>query len=861
VPTLDVAINALKAKHGAKQFDDAAKKCQQGAKTLDRDLTRTQKGLDALGGKFKTVIKAALGMTAVYGIGRLLKSSVQEMAKFEMELANVSTMLDETSMQFMPKYKIELSKLAIKYGEATTSLSKGLYDILSASIDAADALDVLEVATVAAKAGITTTAKAADLLTTIINAYGYAASDASKIADVLFATVKRGKTTFDELASSMGMVVSLAATAGLSLEEVSAALATMTRAGISTDMAVTSLKGILTTFLSPTKQNIVAAKALGLELNTNTLRTIGLTGAVDKLGAATAEEIAAVFSNVRALTGLAAMLQATEGYQKDLATATDSTGMKLEAFNKISDTTAMKLDRMSESWKAMKRAIGDEAKPAIDGFSDAMVRSGPVIGGFIKWIGRDVPDAITEMYFQATLARKKLEYIFAREYPGVLDDIAIEREIEALKIIIERIQGITEVGERCELVIERLTVKLEGMGKATEEAGKHFKDWGEARDFLLKLSGSVAVTAESIYGVILPTEEFTEVITKLKKEIESVRIEIEEFEKTDIEKQVAQFARFEEVLASPTEILKYRDAVKELENELIKLGELEEATAIKEAKIKAGKEVTAAFEELANERKLIGLTNEERERAIKLTEMEAQAKVLLGDKASELTDLYMKELKELQKMREIQVLVDRVREGVGDLVRAPLTALLDETRDMGTVLEDVLRDIGKNVLEMLYEETITKPLQDMLMKSLTKIMDPLTDMLSNLLSGVVSGAVSGIGGMIGAGLFAEKGLVFKNGRVQSFRAGGIINKPTIFPMANGLGLMGEKGPEAVMPLARDESGRLGVRAETPQVASSIKIINVLDATAFEDYLSTEDGEKTIMNIMRRNQEETREVQF
>ncbi|EPX87258.1 hypothetical protein ruthe_00656 [Rubellimicrobium thermophilum DSM 16684] len=51
------------------------------------------------------------------------------------------------------------------------------------------------------------------------------------------------------------------------------------------------------------------------------------------------------------------------------------------------------------------------------------------------------------------------------------------------------------------------------------------------------------------------------------------------------------------------------------------------------------------------------------------------------------------------------------------------------------------------------------------------------------------------------------------GRVMPFARGGVVSQATAFPMRGGLGLMGEAGPEAIMPLARDASGRLGVRAE------------------------------------------------
>ena len=69
------------------------------------------------------------------------------------------------------------------------------------------------------------------------------------------------------------------------------------------------------------------------------------------------------------------------------------------------------------------------------------------------------------------------------------------------------------------------------------------------------------------------------------------------------------------------------------------------------------------------------------------------------------------------------------------------------------------------------------------------------------------------GGQTPWGAEVAKGGVFSNGNMTAFANGGIVNGPTVFPMANGgVGLMGESGPEAVLPLARGSSGRLGVDA-------------------------------------------------
>lgn len=88
----------------------------------------------------------------------------------------------------------------------------------------------------------------------------------------------------------------------------------------------------------------------------------------------------------------------------------------------------------------------------------------------------------------------------------------------------------------------------------------------------------------------------------------------------------------------------------------------------------------------------------------------------------------------------------------------------------------------------------------------------LIDMaLNQLITSLFSSLMGGFGGGITGGLFAD-GAAFSRGKVTPFANGGVVSKPTMFPMANGAGLMGEAGPEAVMPLRRLSSGRLGVES-------------------------------------------------
>ena len=84
-------------------------------------------------------------------------------------------------------------------------------------------------------------------------------------------------------------------------------------------------------------------------------------------------------------------------------------------------------------------------------------------------------------------------------------------------------------------------------------------------------------------------------------------------------------------------------------------------------------------------------------------------------------------------------------------------------------------------------------------------MKPVESALAGSLAGGVTGMLSG------ALPFAQGG-AFVQGRVMPFAKGGVVAEPTHFPMRGATGLMGEAGPEAIMPLRRGADGRLGVAA-------------------------------------------------
>lgn len=144
---------------------------------------------------------------------------------------------------------------------------------------------------------------------------------------------------------------------------------------------------------------------------------------------------------------------------------------------------------------------------------------------------------------------------------------------------------------------------------------------------------------------------------------------------------------------------------------------------------------------------------------------------------------------ELGRLREQMMFTSRevssLSSGIGSGLRRAFEGLVFD----GVKLSDALRGLGRSISDTIFSIAM-KPVEQALAGTLAK----------------------GIGGMVaGAMPFADGG-AFVQGRVMPFASGGVVSQPVHFPMRGGTGLMGEAGPEAIMPLRRGADGRLGVAA-------------------------------------------------
>lgn len=116
--------------------------------------------------------------------------------------------------------------------------------------------------------------------------------------------------------------------------------------------------------------------------------------------------------------------------------------------------------------------------------------------------------------------------------------------------------------------------------------------------------------------------------------------------------------------------------------------------------------------------------------------------------------------------------------------------------------------------------------QSMVDTAYSAALRPITKQLGGIMS-------DGFGALVaGMSPFAD-GAPFSQGRVMPFAKGGVLSGPVTFPMRGGTGLMGEAGPEAIMPLTRGADGRLGVQAQAGSAINVTMNIQTPDVAGFQ----------------------------
>lgn len=364
----------------------AQDKASKALKAVGKQADKTESAFKKL--SVGSTLSLGLALTS---LGFAARKAIKELTGFETAMAEVSTLVD-TSTTDMGRLTDAVLDLSTKVPKSAIDISKGLYQTISAGVtDAADAMQLLDVATRSATAGVTDTNTAVDAITTIINAYGKSVDEAEDISDVLFTTIREGKTTFPELAQNIGMVVSSAALAGVEVDELGASFATMTKAGINTAETATALNRLFLTLANPTEGIKKKTRAMGVEFSAAALRAKGFSGFMSELVPKLLANKDAIFElglDMRAFKGLAVLGgTGAEEFARQIENMTTRTGAQNTAFEKMNQTATSQWQIFKNQFNVALQATGEVILPVATGalvvFNDTLEET--------KKVSEDIP--------------------------------------------------------------------------------------------------------------------------------------------------------------------------------------------------------------------------------------------------------------------------------------------------------------------------------------------------------------------------------------------------------------------------------------------------------------------------------------
>lgn len=355
-------------------------------------INMTVKGASAVGKKVgngvasatKAIGKAALvGTAAAFtAVTVASASAVTSAIDFQAQMQNVGTLLDGDVNGKLEKYSKQLKGVSNDTGIATSDLTDGLYQVVSAFGESEDNVKQLEIAAKAAKAGNATTTDSVNMLSSVTKAYGDTSAAAmEKAADLAFLTVKLGQTSFPELAASMGGAIAMGSQLGASQEELYGVMATLTGVTGNTAEVSTQLEGVLSGFLAPTDSLSKALKKMGYSSGAAALEAEGLEGVIlklkDQVGGSSLD-LANLFSDKsakQAVLGLTGDLADT--WHEKTAAMADASGATEKAFATQTNSVKAMSEKIKNFGQNMLTSVGEKALPYIQSALDKVIDKFP----------------------------------------------------------------------------------------------------------------------------------------------------------------------------------------------------------------------------------------------------------------------------------------------------------------------------------------------------------------------------------------------------------------------------------------------------------------------------------------------------
>ena len=354
------------------------------------------KNLESFGGSLKGATQPVADFTAaalkveagVLAVGAAFTTfAVKSAADFDAAFKQITTLFDATD-EDLAKFKDSILEYASGSSASLEEITNSLSAAIGSGVEYSKSLDLIATAeklSVATRADLKGTT---EVLVSTLNAYGLSTSAAGEVSDKLFQIIKDGKIEMTDLSASLANITPIAATAGVSLDEIGAGIATLTAAGVQPSTAIDALRSALSNIIKPSEQAKKLANELGIEFDANALKSKGLAGVLDDVQKATggsADKMAILFGDVQ---GLSAVMTLTgsqaEAFAGSLGSMGKAAGAVDAAFAKMNGSVEQSSAKAVNALKALLVEIGTPLLDEFGGIATAIAKVFAAVADSVK---------------------------------------------------------------------------------------------------------------------------------------------------------------------------------------------------------------------------------------------------------------------------------------------------------------------------------------------------------------------------------------------------------------------------------------------------------------------------------------------
>ena len=370
VSNVELRVNATQAITALRKVDVQAKKFNStvngtgsklkdanlGLRVLPKGFFGAAKGASAASLSFKAAAASlgtllgpiTAGITLVAAFGKVFST----LAAQDFATAKVKTLGVEADA-LTPKLATLSNELSGQVSQL--GLLEASYDVASAGFgETADLLNVLKASQLGATGGFSDLATVTDATTSVLNAYGLESGKAAKIVDGFVQTQNDGKIIVQQYAQQIGRLAPIAAGAGVSIDELNAAISTVTATGVPVESTFAGLRQVIAAIQKPTGEAAKAAKKLGIDFSAAALSSKGLGGVLQEIvdkGGASEETLALLFGSVEARTAVLPLLNdQLESFNKNLDNQANAQNTAAQAAFTASNTIQGQLTRLGTAF-------------------------------------------------------------------------------------------------------------------------------------------------------------------------------------------------------------------------------------------------------------------------------------------------------------------------------------------------------------------------------------------------------------------------------------------------------------------------------------------------------------------------------